>query len=215
MGGVKVRNLAGAADLGRRDRKKHETRAALERAALDLVAEHGLGGVTVEDISQAADVSSRTFFNYFSCKEEAIIGGPPVMAAEIADSMAAAPPGLPVVEVLRLALRAEAGRLQRRREWWLLKMRVFERNPSLLPHLLANGAEVERSVQAAVAARVGDGPGALGYPMLAAAVACTAFRCAVVRWAAETGDAGAPDLRDLLDEAFDALAAGLPDPSSE
>jgi len=62
------------APLGLRDKKRAETRAKLERAAVELVLRTGLTHATVDAISDAADVSSRTFFNYFDSKEDAILG---------------------------------------------------------------------------------------------------------------------------------------------
>ncbi|PWH07938.1 TetR family transcriptional regulator [Brachybacterium endophyticum] len=46
----------------------------MHRAALELVAEHGLDGVTVEMIAERAGVSPRTFFNHWATKETAILG---------------------------------------------------------------------------------------------------------------------------------------------
>jgi AcrR family transcriptional regulator len=60
--------------LGLRERKRLETRARLERAAVELVILHGIEHVTIDAISEKADVSSRTFFNYFDSKEDAILG---------------------------------------------------------------------------------------------------------------------------------------------
>ncbi|MBG6056275.1 AcrR family transcriptional regulator [Salinibacterium sp. CAN_S4] len=60
--------------LGLRDRKRAETRANLERAATGIVLRHGLDHATIDAISESADVSPRTFFNYFDCKEDAILG---------------------------------------------------------------------------------------------------------------------------------------------
>ncbi|TAJ46822.1 MAG: TetR family transcriptional regulator [Herbiconiux sp.] len=59
---------------GLRERKKRETSRAIEVAAVELAAELGLGEVTVESISQRADVTSRTFFNYYASKEDAVLG---------------------------------------------------------------------------------------------------------------------------------------------
>ncbi|MBG0814222.1 TetR family transcriptional regulator [Planomonospora sp. ID82291] len=219
-------------ELGRRDRKKLETRAALERAALRLVAERGLADVTVEDIAGAVDVSSRTFFNYFPTKEDALIGGDPTAAADLCGKLTAVPAAVPALEALRLVLREAAVSIQEQREQWLLRLKVFEQNPSLLPRLVAGGTETERSLTAVVAGRFGagrfgagpdateqagagpaaetdDGPTGDGHAELVTAVALTAFRVAMMRWSAAAGD---PLLVDLLDDAFSRLSTGLPDP---
>ncbi|WP_192780857.1 TetR family transcriptional regulator [Nonomuraea africana] len=195
-------------ELGRRDRKKLETRAALERAALTLVAERGLAGVTVEDIAEAVDVSSRTFFNYFPSKEDALLGRSPSSEAELLRRLADVPPQASALQALRVVLREEAERVQERREEWLLRLKVFEQNPSLLPKLISGGAESERRLAAAVAGRLGDDPAAAAHAGLVTAVALTAFRVSMMRWSTvDTSLAG------LVDAAFEALAEGLPDPS--
>jgi len=58
--------------LGRRQRRAAETRLRLFRCALQLFAQRGFPNVTVEDITQAADVGKGTFFNYFESKEHVL-----------------------------------------------------------------------------------------------------------------------------------------------
>lgn len=59
---------------GRRERKRIETRKELEAATITLAMRDGLEQTTIEAISERANVSPRTFFNYFDSKEEAILG---------------------------------------------------------------------------------------------------------------------------------------------
>jgi len=57
---------------GRRQRRAAETRLRLFRCALQLIAERGFPNVTVEDITEAADVGKGTFFNYFATKDHVL-----------------------------------------------------------------------------------------------------------------------------------------------
>ena len=53
----------------RSSRRKRKTRARLLRAALELMAERGMEGVAINEITEAADVGFGTFYNYFDSKE--------------------------------------------------------------------------------------------------------------------------------------------------
>jgi AcrR family transcriptional regulator len=57
-------------DVGRRERKKQQTRQAIADAAMALFAEHGFEAVTVAQVARAADVAVQTVFNYFPAKED-------------------------------------------------------------------------------------------------------------------------------------------------
>ncbi|TDB86859.1 TetR family transcriptional regulator, partial [Micromonospora fluostatini] len=193
--------------LGRRDRKKRQTRAALAAAALRLVAERGLDQVTVEEISDAADVSARTFFNYFSTKDEALVGDSESDRERVLRALATVPPQVPALQALRLALAEVVDEVQGEAELWLLRMRVVMQHPVLLARLLSGNAATEQALVAALAARTGLPPDDV-YPVLVVAVTGAALRTAMVRWAASGGERS---LAELVNEAFAAVAAGLPD----
>jgi AcrR family transcriptional regulator len=193
---------------GRRDRKKQQTRAALIDAALRLVAEHGLDRVTVEDISEAADVSARTFFNYFAGKDEAIIGDQFVDDTGMRERFLGADAGTSVLGALLFAIRPSLDQMQADREKWFLRMRVMAENPSLIASLLGRSAKAERDLVTAIAERLGLDPDS-AYPSITAAVTGAAVHSSMVRWAACGGDRTLPD---LVAEAFDVLATGLSDP---
>ena len=59
---------------GLRERKKEQTRQALEKTILCLVIEKGYEEVTVEEVCEQVGISRKTFFNYFSSKRAAVIG---------------------------------------------------------------------------------------------------------------------------------------------
>src|SRR6202789_875274 len=65
---IRAFSILETSSVGRRSRRAAETRLRLFRCALQLVAERVFPRVTVEDITEAADVGKGTFFNYFESK---------------------------------------------------------------------------------------------------------------------------------------------------
>jgi AcrR family transcriptional regulator len=61
-------------ELGLRERKRLATRREIQRAVLTLCSQRGIDKVTVEEISRFAEISPRTFFNYFASKDSALVG---------------------------------------------------------------------------------------------------------------------------------------------
>ncbi len=191
---------------GLRDRKKLQTRQALRAAALQLAVEHGYEHATVEAITQAADVSTRTFFNYFASKDDALLAPDADLAAELADAVAARPAHEQPVAALRAAVMQLADSFSERRPVWQARMQVVRANPHLWPRLFAGFTAFERALVEAVATRTGCDPDVDLYPAVAAAAVVGALRVAMTHWRTEDDDAA---LRALLDNAFDVLAEGL------
>ena len=190
--------MLGTQPLGRRERKKLATRQALMDTALRLVADRGLEQVTVEDISEAADVATRTFFNYFSSKEEALLGNSPRNLASVHRLVVERPAGESPLEAVYQVLRELTLHQAQRREELLLRQRVIERHPGLLARQLGMYASFERALAAAVAERLGAPADAL-YARVMATAAVAATRAAVSSWMA---DQGRRPLLAMIDAAF-------------
>jgi AcrR family transcriptional regulator len=198
-----------------RERKKLATRRSLRRAALDLIAERGFAHVTVEDIAEAADVSPRTFFNYFPSKEAALFGAEPDEAAALRERVAREAPGEPVLAALRTivasgveARAAELAELGGDPADWLNRMKEFRTDPHLRAAQAAQMAKVERALVEGIAERLGTDPERDPYPGLLAAVVAGVFRSSLTFWAASGGTVPPRQLAEL---AFQALADGLPE----
>jgi AcrR family transcriptional regulator len=164
---------------GMRERKKLATREALSAAALRLALEHGPQNVRVDDIAEAAGVSPRTYNNYFSSREQAIVVG---LAAERGAPAAAALRARPVDEPLDQAVvgalieqYSDEGEPDRD------TLALITSAPALQAEFLDTIAAIERPLAEAIAARTADGQGGLGSEVLAAAVSGAA-RVAAERW---------------------------------
>jgi AcrR family transcriptional regulator len=197
-----------------RERKKLATRRALRRVTLDLVAERGFGHVTIEDIAAAAEVSPRTFFNYFPSKEAAVFGIDTERTEALRRRLTGQDfPGESALDALRAALVTEAraraedlGDLGGDPADWLCRMKAAHGDPSLRAAASAHMASVERAIADALAERLGTDPEQDPYPVLLAATGSGVLRAAMTFWARS---AGTVPLDRLTDVAFAALAGGL------
>jgi len=195
---------------GLRERKKAQTRQALTAAAIRLSIERGSPDrVTVEEISEAAEVSPRTFFNYFSSKEEAILGVDPERRGALRAELELRPAEESPVEALRAALLISVEDIEGNGELWAQRLQLVRDHPALTPGYVASFADFERGLIEAMAARLGLDPDADLYPGLIVATALTVMRVTVKHWQAAGEER---PLSQLLDDAFDQLAAGLPLP---
>jgi AcrR family transcriptional regulator len=205
--------LTGA--VGRRDRKKQATRQALRNAALELVAERGFANVTIEDITEAADVAARTFFNYFPSKESAVIGADPERVELMRLSLIGRPSSESPLEALRAvlveytgAIAGELDDLGEGREAWFRRFCVVRDDPDLRGAYVAHVSELERGIVDALARRLDKDPASDPYPALVTATAFAAARVAALYW---TANGGVDSLDELTGAAIDTLASGLVD----
>lgn len=66
-------NTQASGPTGRVARRRAEVRERLLRSAEQLMLERGVDGVTIEDITEAADIARRSFYHHFEGKHEILI----------------------------------------------------------------------------------------------------------------------------------------------
>ena len=172
--------------LGLRERKKQATRQALSWAALRLAVERGLDNVLVEDIAAAAEVSPRTFNNYFSSKAEAIAFRHLDRVEGIAATLRGAACGRAALDrpsPTPPSTRFDGADSLSPDPAWAQGVRLVTSEPSLVAEFLkANARGEEARGRLAVAARVGVDPAADPYPHLVAGTVGVRLRVAMAQW---------------------------------
>ncbi len=198
-----IRHLA---STGLRERKREQTRVAIQEAARRLAMERGIHAVTVEEIAAAANVSKRTFSNYFDSKENAVIDPAPGAEGRIVAVLAARPDSEAPLVAVRSALIAM---LPAHAEQMRLIARLATTSPVLLQRYLTTLEVIERGVARWVSERTGTDRATSAYPDLVAATVSTCMRLVLRRWDPEHGF---DRFIEHVTEVFDLLASGLAEP---
>lgn len=201
---------------GRRERKKQQTRKALIAAALELFDRTGFDGTTIDQIADAVDVSPRTFFRYFTSKEDVVLGGLDDQYTAIFEAFEQRPKDEPVLTALRhaahtVARRWETGESEfdHSRFGCVVRLKVGS------PNLAARGAEQARArlveLAALIARRMGVDAATDPRPTLVASVSLCAVTTAIEAWRTIKPDASPSD---LVDQTLGLIEQGINYPSS-
>jgi AcrR family transcriptional regulator len=192
---------------GLRERKKLATRTALAQAAWRLTIEQGYAHTRIEDIAAAAGVSARTFGNYFSGKDEALLSVGLDRGARMVAALRAWPADADLWEALAYAMSEQfAGDGEVSRE----DARRIAFPPELAAAQRRLHASIEAALATAIAERTGTDPSKDLYPRLVAGVVVSATQTAFDHWRTSGGGAPFPEtLREVLRQ----VTAGLPPPS--
>jgi AcrR family transcriptional regulator len=105
-------------------RRKRETRTRLLEAAFGLVAEKGIDGVTINEITEAADVGFGSFYNHFESKEGIFTALVEWLFEEFANTLDRLASGLSdPAEVIAVSVRHTLLRAYREPVWGQLLIR--------------------------------------------------------------------------------------------
>jgi AcrR family transcriptional regulator len=193
--------------MGLRERKKEQTRRAIEDAAFRLFAERGFQATTVADIAEAADVAPRTFFSYFPSKEDVLFADFDVTFDALAARLRGRPPDESTFDALRAWIAGLLPDLEADEQREALRHRLCSEHESIAAHERHLMARFEAIIAESVAADLGDAPTDL-RPRMIAAVAIAALM------AMRPDDPGAEELPgreklQRLDEALEFLRGGV------
>lgn len=93
--------MVDGAAVGRRERKKAATRAAILEATTSLFLERGFDAVSVREIADQADVSPKTVFTHFSQKEALVFSDEDERHERLVGAISGRAPGTTISDALK------------------------------------------------------------------------------------------------------------------
>ena len=156
--------------VGRRERKREETRASLTRSALELFGEHGFDAVTVTEITDRSDVDPSTFFRHFRSKESVLFTDIEDYVDHVRRLMDQRPVDEPIIETLRETTRALSSEETFDLELENLRAKLTESSSDLRAHAVIRREQVALDLADLLGERFGVDPSQDARPYLAATV---------------------------------------------
>ncbi|GAB84346.1 putative TetR family transcriptional regulator [Gordonia rubripertincta NBRC 101908] len=206
---LQVPYRGGVHPSGLREAKKAATRKALARAVLRLSTRDGIDHVTIDAVAAEANVSVRTFHNYFGGKEDALLHLVDLLLDSVIERFEARPAEESSWCSVRTAVIETATSLDVGEPAEIVALlRLLDTDPALTAR--SRDMDLDQTVEARLTqlyAGRGQRTDAM-YPHLVVHTAITAARVALEFFVAR----GRPDLPTVLESAFDQMSAGLEHP---
>ena len=191
---------------GLRERKKAETRVAIQQAVLLLALGRGLDAVTADEIAAAANVSVRTFHNYFGSKEEALVTAWVMVFEVYVDALRNRPADEPILDALEHVFGEIASQIEERPGQAESYVDLLWTSVAMARYRSVLLDEAIRMVTDVVAARTGTDAATDVYPHLVTAAAISAM---VTAYQFTPVFETAGDRQRLLRQTFALLRSGL------
>lgn len=175
-------------------------------AAQKLFLAKGFEATTIDEIAEHADISKRSFFDYFPTKEDVLVSWQDAFGDLLAAKVAQRPAGEALVRVVQIAM-SEAIAESVSPEGVALDQMV-RNTPSLKGHMHLKYSHLERRLAEALALRApqeGDGP-PVGKTALLAMIAVGALRLGSDAWRPTASGA---ELESYTQAIFDTLLQTL------
>ncbi|WP_285696492.1 mycofactocin system transcriptional regulator [Actinomadura sp. NBRC 104412] len=186
-------------------RPRVTSRATMERLAFELFAAKGFDETTVDEIAAAVGIGRRTFFRYFSSKNDLVWGDFEEQLRRLRRLLEEADPHRPIMDVVREAV-VEFNRFDPRDvPWHRQRMQLILGVPTLQADATLRYESWRRVIIEFVAARTGLPESAM-EPQLAGNVVLAGALTAYQVWLAGEDETA---LSGLLDEAIRQVASGL------
>ena len=189
--------------MGLRELKKDRTRLAVQGTAMRLFKKHGYAETTVEQIAEAAEISTATFYRYFRTKEEVVLN------LDYSQFLRKFFAELPEDETLEAMIRALYGNLaawiEADRELFVTRDRLLNSVPDLQARIGSRRKGMLAFLALLLAPRLGVLPDNRDL-RLAVAILVAAESETVFQWATS---GGTESLSALLDHTFLKIRSAL------
>ena len=186
---------------GLRERKRHDTSQRIIEQGLRLFLKYGYEGTTVDAITEAADISRRTFFHYFKSKENILLAAHDSGFREaLRPTLLEASPAQPPLDAVKTCLIKLASRYETRES--VVYDRLMQSTEALRARKEAVFVEAEKILLDAMC-ELWPSPGRRDELRLVAMVAMGTLRLALEKW--KQNDAARP-LAHYIRQSFALLA---------
>jgi AcrR family transcriptional regulator len=181
---------------GLRERKKIRLRRAIQMTALRLFETQGYENTTVEQIAEAAETSTTTFYRYFPAKEDVVLDND--ASPQFEATVATRAVGEPLAATIRAGMGAVVAAAEADRDLTLARMRLVAAVPALEARYAGQERRTIDYLARLLAARTGRPADDYQLELVAFVLAGVLFT-ASRRWVAEHG---ATSLASLVDRAL-------------